>query len=68
MMSIDESLCFSIQDLLEQKVEARKNLLELNPEEAQRRVDQVLYPKYWEAIDVSGWEDSLEVDSAETNA
>jgi hypothetical protein len=66
-MSINESLFLNVEDLLEQKIDARKKLLELNPEEAQRRVDRVLYPQYWEAVDVPGWEDSLEVNGAETN-
>jgi hypothetical protein len=66
-MSIDESLFLNVEDLLEQKVNARKKLLELNPEEAQHRVDQVLYPQYWKALNVPGWEESLEVNGAETN-
>jgi hypothetical protein len=44
-----------------------KRLLELNPQEAQQQVDQVLYPQYWKIVDEPGWEDSLEVDSAEPN-
>jgi hypothetical protein len=67
-MSIDESLFLNAEDLLEQKVNARKKLLELTPEEAQHRVDQVLYPQYWKALGVPEWEESLEVNRAEPNA
>lgn len=66
-MGIDPTLFLSTEDLLAQKIEARKRLLELNPQEAQQQVDQVLYPQYWKIVDEPGWEDSLEVDSAEPN-
>jgi hypothetical protein len=49
-----------LENLLEQKVQARKCLLKLPPEEAQRIVDQVLYPQYWQAIDVTVWEETIE--------
>jgi hypothetical protein len=66
-MGTDQTLILDTEDLLAQKIEARKRLLELNPEEAQQRVNQVLYPQYWKMVDKPGWEDSLEVDSAEPN-
>jgi hypothetical protein len=67
-MSTEETHLLNTKNLLEQKIEARKRLLELDPKKAQQHVDQVLYPQYWEVIDGPLWEDSLEVDSAETNA
>ncbi|NJM76632.1 MAG: hypothetical protein HC852_13660 [Acaryochloridaceae cyanobacterium RU_4_10] len=59
-MNSDPIISTDLEDLLEQKVQARERLLKLPPEEAQRIVDQVLYPQYWQAIDVTVWEESIE--------
>jgi hypothetical protein len=59
-MNNDSMFATDLEDLLEQKIQAREHLLKLPPEEAQRIVDQVLYPQYWQAIDVTIWEESLE--------
>lgn len=59
-MNSNSIIATDIENLLEQKVQARERLLQLPPEEAQRIVDQVLYPQYWQAIDVAVWEESIE--------
>ncbi len=55
----------SLQDLHEEKVQSRLDLLNLPPHEAQRRVNQVMYPQYWKVINVTDWEESIEPEDEE---
>jgi hypothetical protein len=59
-MNSDPSIATDLKDLLEQKTQARERLLQLPPEEAQRIVDQILYPQYWQATEVTVWEENIE--------
>lgn len=46
--------------LTQQKIEARQRLLAMPPEEAQRIVEQTLYPQYWQCREEDRiWEESL---------
>lgn len=52
--------CEGFEQLMQEKIEARKRLLALPPEEAQKLVEQTLYPQYWEfRSDDNVWEESL---------
>jgi hypothetical protein len=59
-MNSDPSIATDLKDLLEQKTQARERLLQLPPEEAQLIVDQILYPQYWQATEVTVWEENIE--------
>lgn len=52
--------CEGFEQLMQEKIEARKRLLALPPEEAQKLVEQTLYPQYWEfRSEDNVWEESI---------
>jgi hypothetical protein len=59
-MDSNFSIETDLKEPTEQKIRARERLLQLPPEEAQRVVDQILYPQFWQAIDVTVWEETIE--------
>lgn len=57
-----------LEALAQQKIEARLRLLELPPEEAQKVVEQTMYPQFWECrAEDSRWEESLPSHYGETD-
>ncbi|MGL5034109.1 MAG: hypothetical protein ACRC6M_09955 [Microcystaceae cyanobacterium] len=48
------------RELTQAKIEARQQLLALSAEEAQKRVETILYPQYWQ-LDTAQplWQESL---------
>ena len=50
----------SLEELEQQKVDARMKLLAMNPEEAQELVNQVFFPHLWKPVDVLWWEESID--------
>lgn len=57
------------QDWNQQKIEARRKLLELPPEEAQKQVESILYPQYWQLdLNQSLWQESFYPDDDEINS
>ena len=56
----------SLQSLHKEK--ARLDLLNLPPEEAQRRVNQVLYSQYWKVLNMAEWEESIEPEDEENHS
>ena len=56
------------QDWNQQKIEARQKLLELPPQEAQKQVESILYPQYWQLEqNQSPWQESFYPDDDEIN-
>lgn len=52
--------CEGFEQLMQEKIEARKRLLGLPPEEAQKLVERTLYPQYWEfRSEDNVWEESI---------
>jgi hypothetical protein len=55
-------------ELAQKKIEARLRLLAMPPEEAQRIVEQTLYPQLWKCrIEDHQWEESLPTHYGETD-
>ena len=50
----------SLEELEQQKIDARMKLLAMNPEDAQELVNQVFLPHLWKPVDLWEWEESLE--------
>ena len=66
--SVDADLVLG-KALAQQKIEARLRLLEMLPEEAQKIVEQTLYPQLWECrTEDRLWEESLPSHYGETDA
>jgi hypothetical protein len=57
-----------LKALAQQKIEARLRLLKMPPEEAQKIVEQTLYPQFWECrTEDYRWEESLPSHYGETD-
>lgn len=57
------------EQLQQDKIEARKNLLNLSPEEAQNLVNQTLYPELWQLdMDHHNWEESIPTNYGQTDS
>ncbi|MCG9891576.1 MAG: hypothetical protein MH252_10930 [Thermosynechococcaceae cyanobacterium MS004] len=55
-------------ELAQQKIEARVRLLAMPPEQAQRIVEQTLYPQLWECrVEEHLWEESIPTHYGETD-
>lgn len=53
----------NLEKLTQQKIEARKKILKLEPRQAQNLVNQTLYPQYWDfKIEQNSWEESIPTD------
>ena len=58
--SLGNAVDLDSNELAQKKIEARLRLLAMPPEEAQRIVEQTLYPQLWECrIEDHEWEESL---------
>jgi hypothetical protein len=58
-----------LQQLAQDKIKARKELLNLLPIEAQNLVNQTLYPELWQLdLNNSSWEESIPTDYGKTNS
>ncbi|MBR8828812.1 MAG: hypothetical protein DSM107014_13075 [Gomphosphaeria aponina SAG 52.96 = DSM 107014] len=56
------------EQLAQEKIEARKRLLAMPPEEAQKQVEKTLYPQYWElSLEDNIWEESIPTYYGETD-
>lgn len=54
------------EQLIQEKIEARMRLLALPPAEAQKLVEQTLYPQYWDvSLEALTWEESIPTYSGE---
>lgn len=54
--------------LAQEKIEARIKLLAMPPEEAQKLVEQTLYPQYWQfCLEDHAWEESIPTYYGEDN-
>lgn len=56
------------EQLQQDKIEARKNLLNLSPKVAQNLVNQTLYPEFWQ-LDMNDqtWEESIPTNYGQTD-
>lgn len=51
-----------LHKLAQEKIEARKKILQLAPKEAEKLVNQTLYPEYWQFdINEHSWEESIPI-------
>ncbi|WP_404788625.1 hypothetical protein [Altericista sp. CCNU0014] len=67
--SLSHASDLALDALAQQKIEARLRLLAMPPEEAQRIVEQTLYPQLWECrAEDYRWEESLPSHYGETNS
>jgi hypothetical protein len=56
------------ESLAQQKKQARKKLLSLEPEIAQKQVNQTLYPQLWEHdLEANPWDESIPTSYGETD-
>jgi hypothetical protein len=66
--SLGHASDLAIDALAQQKIEARLQLLAMPPEEAQKIVEQTLYPQFWECrTEDYRWEESLPSHYGETD-
>lgn len=57
-----------LQKLAQEKIEARQKLINLSAKEAQKLVDQTLYPEYWDFnINEHSWEESIPTNYGQTD-
>ncbi len=57
-----------LQKLAQEKIEARQKLMNLPAKEAQKLVDQTLYPEYWDFnINEHSWEESIPTNYGQTD-
>jgi len=66
---MDDQLYWESEQLAIEKIEARIRLLAMPPEEAQKLVEQTLYPQYWEFRSEDNiWEESIPTHYGEIDA
>jgi hypothetical protein len=65
---MDQKLDWESEQLDREKIEARIRLLAMHPLEAQKLVEQTLYPQYWEfRTEDNIWEESIPTSYGETD-
>lgn len=50
----------NLEELAQQKIDARLRLLKMDPKEAQAKVNEILFPHLWKPVDEFEWEDDIE--------